>query len=764
MIINVISPVLADPYPGGYIQLSGTQSLTIDQNFVLDNNIELKDFAILTIQNCQINCSLTNTIRVYDNAKIILENVTVLGKSTTAQFTIIVNSGIVKINNSQFIALQGRILESNVAVNVTNSIFSNCETAIFLNGAHFSTIENNQFSSCQKPVDTPPGTNIYIIDLINNTVQNCVRGFILPHIEQANISYNNFSRLDSIAIEITGSISDTTIDFNTISNVDTGLIVSGLYYSNIRNNTINGFQTYGLYLGRATGSDVKGNMIQSSRGKAIVLSAQHETVNSYFEQNKISFSGGLNNYMQAISEITLLEDNFVPFRIDNESVINNLPIRTYYNLQSMNLDLMGEIFSKVVLVTCTDVQISNFTVTQGDGISILNSSNCVLSNFNSSGNYYGGVLLSDCDNVLVANGTITANRYNGVHSSFFSKYNNNSRIRNSSVINCTIRENIWDGISFTAATNCTLSDLIIDNNKDIGVIFEDCLNSTIENSEINQNLWGGVWLTTNSSSTVISNNKFIQNQQRNLRLDSYSYYSFITSNEFVRSTAVGIHLNLVVDTQSCTILSNEYSDYYGFDLNSDGFGDQSYICNGSAQIADILPLFIDNDSDGLSSISEIYLYGTNPENPDTDFDLLTDFEELFPLLAFAGQLGVYSFSLRSTNPFINDTDGDGLSDFDELNGTSGYRTDPTNIDTDWDNFNDILELELGTSPIDDQDWPGRQYQNDTIIDALDEEPIPEVQPQRSVKSINGVPFELFGCLCWLTTIGGIFYLKKRRMN
>ena len=70
----------------------------------------------------------------------------------------------------------------------------------------------------------------------------------------------------------------------------------------------------------------------------------------------------------------------------------------------------------------------------------------------------------------------------------------------------------------------------------------------------------------------------------------------------------------------------------------------------------------DSDSDGISNIDEIELE-TDPQNPDTDGDRLTDDEEI---------------SIHLTDPLLEDTDGDSLSDGFEIR----YGLDPLNPYTD----------------------------------------------------------------------------------
>jgi hypothetical protein len=92
----------------------------------------------------------------------------------------------------------------------------------------------------------------------------------------------------------------------------------------------------------------------------------------------------------------------------------------------------------------------------------------------------------------------------------------------------------------------------------------------------------------------------------------------------------------------------------------------------------------DSDGDGIPDDYEI-AHGMNPNNPtdaqaDFDHDGLTNLQEF--------QLG--------TDPRNPDTDGDGLTDGQEVNVT---HTNPLIADTDGDGIPDGLEVELGTDPL-----------------------------------------------------------------
>jgi protocatechuate 3,4-dioxygenase beta subunit len=87
----------------------------------------------------------------------------------------------------------------------------------------------------------------------------------------------------------------------------------------------------------------------------------------------------------------------------------------------------------------------------------------------------------------------------------------------------------------------------------------------------------------------------------------------------------------------------------------------------------------DPDHDGLTNLQEFQL-GTDPNNPDTDGDGISDGDEV---------------NKFHTNPLNPDTEGDGIPDGLEIK----LGTDPLNPDTDGDGIPDGIELKLGLDPL-----------------------------------------------------------------
>lgn len=116
----------------------------------------------------------------------------------------------------------------------------------------------------------------------------------------------------------------------------------------------------------------------------------------------------------------------------------------------------------------------------------------------------------------------------------------------------------------------------------------------------------------------------------------------------------------------------------------------------------------DTDGDGLSDGDEVFKYKTDPKNPDTDGDGLNDGDEVWkyktnPLKADTDGDGLSDGDevlKYKTNPLKADTDGDGLTDYEEI---MTYKTDPLKVDTDGGSVGDGVEVKRGTDPLDPKD-------------------------------------------------------------
>ena len=157
--------------------------------------------------------------------------------------------------------------------------------------------------------------------------------------------------------------------------------------------------------------------------------------------------------------------------------------------------------------------------------------------------------------------------------------------------------------------------------------------------------------------------------------------------------------------------------FHWFPGRSDGDDDDSDgLTNGQERRLGTNPLNPDTDGDGLSDGDEVRIYHTNPLRADTDGDGLNDGEEVLkfhtdPLkidtdgdgLSDRDEVKVYH-----TDPLNPDSDGDGIVDGEEV---MKYHTDPLKADTDGGGLIDGAEIIRGTNPLDPKD----DVLKDTII-------------------------------------------------
>lgn len=112
------------------------------------------------------------------------------------------------------------------------------------------------------------------------------------------------------------------------------------------------------------------------------------------------------------------------------------------------------------------------------------------------------------------------------------------------------------------------------------------------------------------------------------------------------------------------------------------------------------PLNPDTDGDGLTDDEEIEKYGTDPLKTDTDDDRLTDAEEVAketdPRKADTDEDGLTEGEefAHGTDPFDRDSDKDGLTDGEEVHR---WRSDPLRTDSDADGLSDPDEVRVHKS-------------------------------------------------------------------
>ncbi|MBN1328923.1 MAG: hypothetical protein JXA54_05570 [Candidatus Heimdallarchaeota archaeon] len=131
----------------------------------------------------------------------------------------------------------------------------------------------------------------------------------------------------------------------------------------------------------------------------------------------------------------------------------------------------------------------------------------------------------------------------------------------------------------------------------------------------------------------------------------------------------------------------------------------------------------DTDFDSLTDYEEVIIYGTDPTGSDTDNDGLSDGLELDQYGTNAindsdsdddGLTDGDEHHIYGTHPGDPDSDNDLINDFEEVfTNIDGYITDPNNPDTDYDGMDDYWEIYYELNPtIDDANF---DPDNDNLI-------------------------------------------------
>lgn len=142
--------------------------------------------------------------------------------------------------------------------------------------------------------------------------------------------------------------------------------------------------------------------------------------------------------------------------------------------------------------------------------------------------------------------------------------------------------------------------------------------------------------------------------------------------------------------------------------DTDGDGIDNYI----ESVLGTDPLLADTDGDGLDDLTELTKTATDPTNADTNGNGILDGDEDYDKDGLCNLAEVQA----GTNPLLEDTDYDGLTDGEEV---SRYFTDPLTADTDNDGLTDGGDVRLGFDPLNpDTDGNGVPDGDETVRQTL----------------------------------------------
>jgi len=432
----------------------------------------------------------------------------------------------------QLLSSTGNTFRNNKMANNTHSFeLSGSERPIFFNDVDDSnTIDDKPICYwVNRSYETVPSDVEYVI-LVNCTGITIQDGDLVKSYKEILLAYTNNSNIKNVnvPIRLVSSV------HNTIAH-NTGTVQLENSSSNIITENNIKYDNQRIYLTGSSGNIISGNTITNVNGILIEQSSNNNIISNNTLTNNyqgIHISGSSHNILRNnrmidnknqffVSSPDSAPSNFV-HHVDTSNTVNGKPI--YYWINKKEGTVPSDA-GYVVLVNCTNIRVEdlNFTygqrillawttnsnitkntITNGQGIHLVHSSNgnTVSENIVTS-NKYGILVSHSFDNYLVGN-NITNNSFSGVHL---------SEAQQISVIGNTITNNNVHGIGLmNNAKKNTISENHIAHNG-IGIFVEDSSENLIVGNMVLENYDWGMQLEAGQHSNIIYHNYFIDNRR-----------------------------------------------------------------------------------------------------------------------------------------------------------------------------------------------------------------------------------------------------------
>ncbi|MHA1291500.1 MAG: right-handed parallel beta-helix repeat-containing protein, partial [Promethearchaeota archaeon] len=692
------------------------------------------------IENITINgMGSSSSIRILNSNKyFIINNVTLFNSSPRGIYLSNTTNGKIinnKIyNNSEAIWLQNQSNNNTVSGNliynnghaikiddsannliIGNIVKNNSQNGILLENCNGTKISGNTLNSNElRGIELDNSNSNWILgNTVNNNSQNGI--WLKNHCQNNTISNNTVKNSKHDGIEIKES-SVNIIKGNIICNNRNGIEIKAGNNNRIKENFANNNSDYNILIYKSNYTMIDNNSIYGSKGGIYLITSNNNTVaNNSIDlcdygihligsSSNIIKNNSMNNCILKLEGLNLKE--FSSNNIENTNLINSHPIYFYKNdlkLSSRNFTSAAQ----VILVNCSISNVSDLVFSHSlVGIQLFYCKNITVSNnsiddygleLQNSANIYvkdnkmykSGIIVSGTLSELASLDIDTSNLINNksiyyyaeqkdLQESDFKKDGNAGQII---LVNCSksIISNLnmsWAifSIYLFKCQNITIDNITTSHNGRSGIYLYNCNATNIYNSTIQKNNINGIDIFNCSKITL--RNNIIEDIGYGI-YSQFSNYSII-SNNTIKSSQIGIFL----------FMSNFNNISYTKIIECSSYGIVFYGSNNNTILDNKLVL-------NEICFYEYFSYGNIFKNNfcDTDGDGLSDEEEI----------------TYSTDPSNPDTDEDGLNDGAEVNI---YFTNPTDPDTDDDGFTDGEEVEAGTDPLDPNDYPFKEKEEE----------------------------------------------------
>ncbi len=474
---------------------------------------------------------------------------------------------------------------------------------------------------------------IYMTDASNNTGNGLTITTTYSNISTSNFNFNG------AGIELEDGNNNIFSNIETSNNQQAGIYIT--HESN--NNTFNNIETSNNQLDGLRISDGENNTI----------------TNLISNNNRYGFRSLTNN---SLENATILNNTLDIYPSCSNNITNitgtgNLPI-LFYN-ETTNIINWSNNFSQVILCNADNSTLSNITLTEKNGLFILDSNNVTIESINSSNNYYG-LYLNRVTNSSANNMNLSLNEMDGLYTNLanemlfeYSTFINNSinginlvSSDNIEIINNNLTYNN-NGIKTSNSNLIEIDNNNISINNDYG-IFLDGNDATIVDNYISNSDYG---IYASGNDNLIENNDIHYATNIGIIIDSYNYNQ-IANNQIINND-IGINL---VSSGWTQVPNNNITNSNSAGIKIDGTSMNNSIKNNKLNNASILDTtsssyinFLEySNSDGIIEFTK----GTFLQNITTFGDLT------FPGNIKIEEALVYLNSTAFTNEDITNSSAD----------------------------------------------------------------------------------------------------------
>jgi parallel beta-helix repeat protein len=338
---------------------------------------------------------------------------------------------------------------------------------IALSSSNNVTVHNGNFDWVGMPLSAYYCSNCIFQD---NTITNAhFYGIDIRNSDDTQVKNNNFDEFQRSAVIIRDS-PHTIVNSNSFNNGTTWSSLDGvitLYdseFSEITDNTIEGYNAYGIHVA-SFHVLVDGNYMSSIESSDILLQyAEDCTISNNILGTGVSIGGWeLYNWIHTFSGNTVAGKSLGYYLNSSDDYIDGSSFSQIFIINSTELSVYGMNslggMASITLAYSSNCFVDNMElVSRGYACNLYWSSNCTLSNVVSSSGG-GGFYLYHSDNIFISNCNFTKQEYYGLQG--FYGYN-------LTIVECEFSENRY-GIYLSRSHNCTIVDNLVRSNVGIGI-------------------------------------------------------------------------------------------------------------------------------------------------------------------------------------------------------------------------------------------------------------------------------------------------------